>query len=1307
MGEYTDTVTDLAVQIPGRELRVTRRFFDGRWHFDHIDEDFNLQFDSDYYYIGDKRVTETVNGQVVSVSESPIYGYDGYIYKDGVRYQRVSSIKPEVETTAGEDQTYDVFNTPGMAFAFKNEAWIYVTEDGYRWENKNGDWSEHDAEGRILRSGNKNGISLISLFDENSRMTGIADKNNIQVLWFEYDGSGNLGSVRDGANHDTARVVNYTYNTGNRLTTVTDVLGQDTVYTYNSAGRLIRKEEPGGFIRNIAYHTYGFAGITDEARKYLVKSVTDDDGIGKSFEYEYDKATKEYYTAIHYPGGKVKEVWYNKDSEKIRTDINGETVEKLIIDGRTKTTVDRNANRTVRRYDEWDNLISETYPDGAVKSYEYDHSTSLHLMTRKVDERGVVTQYEYDAKGNRTSVIEAAGTPDERVTEYTYDGAGNVLTIKKVGDANTAEAVITMSYDAYGNMETLIDPESHAQTFTYDDMGNVLTREDSNEKVWTYTYDGKGQRLTGKDPLTNTTTMEYGPGGLVEKTIDAEQHETRFAYDPQLEKLVATTDALDGVSTLEYDTDGNLVKRTDPENKSIQYYYDSEGRLSKTVDGNGNEVRMEYAGDTGSGCSSCSGSAPTDQPIRIIYPTFTREFTYDKRGRKIEERDKLSDTVTYVTQFAYDPAGNLIGKTDREGRITTYEYDSLNRLIKTIDPLDGETLFTYDDRDNLLSLTDAEGNVTRFTYDKNNRLLTETRPGTQETTYTYDANGRLASKVDPKNQKIGYEYDDAGRMIYTRYYADAADTTPIKTVTLTYDKLGNLKTYDDTETSGSYDYDALRRKTSETVDYGPFTLSQQYDHFANGLKKSYTGPDSITYSYSYDSNNQLAAIEIPGQGFVTISEYTWNRPAAITLPGGISKSYTYDPLMRLTGITATAPDQSVIMDYRYSYDKMDNITTKQTGHGDYNYTYDELYQLTEAANPTLDDEAYTYDKVGNRLTATDVMNEWVYNTNNEMQDGDDVSFTYDENGNTISKLLSGNLVHTYGYDVDNRMTSVEDDQGAAVATYGYDPFGRRLWKDVGGVKTYFFYSDEGLAGEYDGAGVEIKTYSYLPDSTWSTDPLFMKMSITYYWYLNDHLGTPQMIVNNNGAAVWSAVYDAFGGANIDVELLENNLRFPGQYFDIESGLHYNWHRYYDPKIGRYLRIDPIELLGGFNLYQYVDANPINYSDSKGLRTKGWVPPNLNPPRITPTPDSGILDYPYKPRTPGEPSYCKPCEPAFHRGVYWNCVGKLVLDYAPEFTIAFVGMTLPSGITQVGGFLGSIALANYIGYYCRNTATFCD
>jgi RHS repeat-associated protein len=106
-----------------------------------------------------------------------------------------------------------------------------------------------------------------------------------------------------------------------------------------------------------------------------------------------------------------------------------------------------------------------------------------------------------------------------------------------------------------------------------------------------------------------------------------------------------------------------------------------------------------------------------------------------------------------------------------------------------------------------------------------------------------------------------------------------------------------------------------------------------------------------------------------------------------------------------------------------------------------------------------------------------------------------------------------------------------------------------------------------------------------------------------YFFINDHLGTPKVVTDETGAVVWKADYQPFGDVDVMVNTIENNLRFAGQYYDEETGLHYNYHRYYDPKTGRYLTPDPIGLAGGINLFAYVKNNPITYIDPEGLEIR--------------------------------------------------------------------------------------------------------
>ncbi|MCP3999949.1 MAG: type IV secretion protein Rhs, partial [Gammaproteobacteria bacterium] len=200
------------------------------------------------------------------------------------------------------------------------------------------------------------------------------------------------------------------------------------------------------------------------------------------------------------------------------------------------------------------------------------------------------------------------------------------------------------------------------------------------------------------------------------------------------------------------------------------------------------------------------------------------------------------------------------------------------------------------------------------------------------------------------------------------------------------------------------------------------------------------------------------------------------------------------------------------------------------------------------------------DPVGNRLSSTEE-SKYTYDNNNQLLAVGDTSYTYDENGNTI-RQTTGDAITNFQYNLDNRLSQVK--KNGIEASYYYDPFGRRLAKEVNGQRTWFYYSGEGLVAEFDDSGGLVTSYAWKPGSLWSTDPLILSRSGKHYFYHNDHLGAPHKLTDTKGAIVWQAEYDAFGEIEIVDAQIVNNLRFPGQYFDQETGLYYNWHRFYEP-----------------------------------------------------------------------------------------------------------------------------------------------
>ena len=243
--------------------------------------------------------------------------------------------------------------------------------------------------------------------------------------------------------------------------------------------------------------------------------------------------------------------------------------------------------------------------------------------------------------------------------------------------------------------------------------------------------------------------------------------------------------------------------------------------------------------------------------------------------------------------------------------------------------------------------------------------------------------------------------------------------------------------------------------------------------------------------------------------------------------------------------------------------------------GVHNYGYDNIYQLLQATHPTIPTEQFSYDPAGNRTTA------------------DGVTI-----GNPVSK--------TYTYNWENRLTEI--DYSGMVAQYKYDPFGRRIEKNVNGNMTTYFYDGPNILTEYDSNGNVKNAYLH---SLAIDDPLALQQGGQIYFYHKDGLGSITEITDVSGNTIGTYGYNSFGEIVSQTGNLNQPFTFAGREFDPESGLYYYRARYYDPRAGRFLTEDPIGFAGGdVNLYRYAGNNPVKSTDALGL---DWdFPPGMSP-----------------------------------------------------------------------------------------------
>ena len=437
---------------------------------------------------------------------------------------------------------------------------------------------------------------------------------------------------------------------------------------------------------------------------------------------------------------------------------------------------------------------------------------------------------------------------------------------------------------------------------------------------------------------------------------------------------------------------------------------------------------------------------------------------------------------------------------------------------------------------------------------------------------------------------------------------------------------GNLTKARNQHSSVELAYDGLDRLIGETTVHNgqSATVGYQYDPLGNRIRTIL--PDGCQIDYLYYGSGHLHQISLDGEVITDIERDKLHREIQRT-QGSISSLYDYDPMGRLksqrtvwSGTQTPRGKQNPLaggaVNRRYAYDKAGNlIQSADQRSGVLNYVYDKIGRIQEARNSqTGRSETFAFDPAHNILSDKAAEGKGSnISSGNRLKEYNGIEYTYDALGNLIYRQLPNGENQYYQYDLENQLVRAEIKKPAGnteIWTYAYDPFGRRLskerqdklaWTSTDPKRTHFVWDGSRLLQEYTYKG----SYTYLYTDQDSYEPLAQifdnaKDSKQYLAYFhNDQISIPREMTDIHGNLLWYGEYTAWGRLKKDERVYKNAhqpFRLQNQYFDEETGLHYNLMRYYEPEAGRFVNQDPIGLLGGDNLYAFAPS------------TQAWVDP---------------------------------------------------------------------------------------------------
>lgn len=858
-----------------------------------------------------------------------------------------------------------------------------------------------------------------------------------------------------------------------------------------------------------------------------------------------------------------------------------------------------------------------TVATAKTKTY-YDNGN----LYRATDWQGTVWQYAYDTKGRVIEVIRAKDSPQQRITTLAYNDNDQI--IQKTESGRTTQYLYNAQYQL--QRKTI---GNRVWSYQYNPLGLLTNldgpRTDVND-ITQLEYDASGRVSQVTNALGHVTQLlDYNSWNLPETLVDANHTRTELRYDRRGRLLQSTVKSRQGDAVTQFtlDDEGLITAITLPNGVQLFNEYDNADRLITLRDADGNSIHYIY--DAHGNRTAVTRKDATGTLLQ------QQQWLYDDLGRVMQALGGEGQTH----QVSYNVNSQADHSTDGNHNEWQQQYDALDRLTSAYDPLLHQVQYGYDGRDNLTQVTDQRGLQTTYTYNTLDQVTSITSPDTGTQTLHYDNAGNLSDSVDAKGQRVDYSYDALNRLT-TVSYANAAALN----MTYSYDQydiqstdasifnagVGRLTQITDASGVTQYRYDDKGNVHTRMNQRGGIQLNTTYQYdVANNL----TGigyPGGLQISYQRNHLAQVTAVQLTQNGTTTtlvdnIAYQAMGPITHMTWGNGLSQQYSYDQSGRVSGYALSNGSKNI----SFGYDGNNNITQQVdivNALNNYGYSYDEINRLlseegsllagidTGLGSTNTYNKTFTYDAVGNRLskaaatqnqTQTPSTNDEPYtyaSNSNRLQSVNGATYQYDANGNAISK---GN--QSWAYNAQNRMASYSEN-GITQASYTYSGQGERVSKQLNGETIHYLYNAAGqLQGEYhynNGNLTLRQSYVWLgmlPIAMIKEDLAQQSQQIVYIH--SDQLNTPRMVTDQSQTTVWQWHSSAFGEELPIENGLVFNLRFPGQYYDVESGTVYNYYRDYDPSTGRYVESDPIGLRGGINTYGYAYQNPLTYTDPEG------------------------------------------------------------------------------------------------------------